>query len=80
MSDEIVEEIVEPGDPLPPNPVEHTPPPWAEELIAKVESISDALAEMAPNPVGPEVPGDPEPTDDNDETPVALPWTHRSIL
>lgn len=81
---DVVEEVTEKQeDALPEHPAEHTPPPWAEQLIAAVESIPDKIAEMMPNPVNPEVGAEEHGEEDSgfgeDESPESRPWTHRGF-
>jgi len=84
MPDDPIEEITEPGPvELPDHDIR---PPWVDELLTAVERIPDAIAEALPQPAAPEVElpaeepttEDPAPdTDDKDESPVSVPWTHK---
>lgn len=69
-------EMVEESSALPEDAVTHEPPPWAVELIAKVETLTDKVAELAPNPVAPLESLD----DESDESPASLPWTHKTFF
>jgi len=74
----VIDEVIAQEDALPEekDTVDHEPPPWANELIAKVEEIGDALAELAPNPVNPELDLDGV----DDDSPVSEPWTHKKLF
>ncbi len=77
-AEETVEEIVEPPEVEESSSEPDGKPPWADEIIAAVDSLASQVAALTPIP-NENTEGDDGPRGDDDD-PVGIPWTAKKLF